>query len=151
MTTSRPNPGRPPGRTDAGGPDVERLLAAVARTTVEILAGRRPLRQLLQLVSPAVYDRLRAQLSRRRQERGGAAATVVRRVLTTWPTPTSCEATVLIDRGGRTTALALRVERYRGAWRIVEIAAPEAGLQPVPTPPRLEPWPPPVRRPRGTS
>lgn len=142
MSTPPPGPSRrPAGRSDPSRPELERLLAVVARATLEVLAGRRPLRQLLGLLSPALYDRLLARLPRTGVRPRAPTAAVVRRVLTTWPTPGTCEATVLIDRGGRTTALAVRAERYRRRWRIVEIAAPEDGLDPLRTPPRLEPWP----------
>lgn len=123
------------GRPGATGPRVERLVGLVARAALEVIAGRRPLRQLLRLVSPAVYDRLRAQLPAPRDRRPAPSATAVRRVLACWPCPDACEATVLVDRDGRTTALAVRAERHRGAWRIVEVTAPEAGLPPVRTRP----------------
>jgi hypothetical protein len=44
-----------------------------------------------------------------------------------------CEAAVVVEQGGRITAIAVRVERHRGAWRAVELTAPESGLPPLRT------------------
>jgi hypothetical protein len=52
----------------------------------------------------------------------------VRTVRTFAPSRDACEASVLVEHGGRTTALAIRLERHRGRWRAVELTAPEAGL-----------------------
>lgn len=58
----------------------------------------------------------------------------MRRVLADPPTPSGAvEATVLIERGGRLSAVAVRLERHHGAWRATELTAPEAGYAPLPT------------------
>jgi hypothetical protein len=58
----------------------------------------------------------------------------VRRVIAGAPTPTGAvEATVLVERGGRTTAVAVRLERHHGCWRATELTAPESGYAPLPT------------------
>jgi hypothetical protein len=113
------------------GPDPARLASLLVRVWLEVRAGRRPIAQLTPLVAPAARRRLAAQLARSAKD-GGAAARV-RTVRTFAPGPDACEASVLVDQGGRTTALAVRLERHRGAWRAVELTAPETGLPALPT------------------
>lgn len=114
------------------GLEPERLAGILARAWMEVLGGRRALAQLAPLVAPAVRRRLAAQLPAITERRGDAGARV-RRVVARWPTTEACEATVLVEHAGRTTALAIRLEQHRGAWRAVELTAPEAGLPPLPT------------------
>lgn len=116
---------RPP-----AGPDPARLAAVLTRAWLEVRAGRRALAQLAPVVTPAVLDRLAAQLDRKHH---GGVVPRVRRVTVSHPNPDACEACVTVeDDQGRTTAFALRLERHKGAWRVVELAAPEAGLAPLP-------------------
>lgn len=123
--TRRPAAGRPP------DPDPQRLAGLLAQAWLEVRTGRRPLHQLRPLLSPATFRRLAAQL--RRCPPAPAESIRVRRVTASHPTPEACEATVLIDQNGRTTAIAVRLERHLGAWRAVELTAPESGLPPLHT------------------
>jgi hypothetical protein len=120
----RPLDLRPP------GPDPARLAGLLVRVWLEVRAGRRPIAQLAPLVAPAARRRLAAQLTR---PVGVAVTARVRTVRTFAPGPDAWEACVLVDQGGRTTAVAVRLERHRGAWRAVELTAPEAGLPALPT------------------
>ena len=113
-------------------PDPARLAALLARTWLEVRSGRRPFAQLSPYLAPAAARRLQAQLSPRMGGAVGAAARI-RRVVTCQPAPRVHEACVLLEQDGRTTALAVRLERHRGVWRAVELTAPEAGLAPLPT------------------
>ena len=122
----RPADRRPP------DPDPARLAAVLSRAWLEVHAGRRSLTQLRPLLSPATYRRLATQLRTTPPAPGGDGPHV-RRVVATQPAPGACEATVLVERGGRISAIAIRLERHRGAWRAVELTAPEAGLPPLPT------------------
>jgi hypothetical protein len=119
----RPQPSRPPAAT---------LAALLVRLSVEVAAGRRPLRQLEGVLAPSLVRRLAAGLrpgGSRPQE-----VPVVRRVVVGDPTPSGAvEATVLLEREGRVTAVAVRLERHLGAWRATEMTAPEAGYDPLPT------------------
>jgi hypothetical protein len=132
---ARPLPGRPP------GPDPVRLAALLARAWFEVRAGHRPLSQLAPLVSPAARRRLAAQLRSGSSGSSGPSGQLgtsgppprVRRAFDFVPVAGVHEVTVLIDHEGRTTAMAVRMERHRGAWRAVELTAPEAGLPPLPT------------------
>lgn len=124
--------GHPPPRvrtpaTTLPGPDPVRLAGLLARTWLEVRARRRPLAQLAPYLSPAVRRRLAGQVAPRDDARVLEAARV-RRVWASSPCPLVCEAVVVVVQGDRTTALAVRLERHRGRWRAVELAAPEAGL-----------------------
>ena len=123
----RPLDGRPP------GPDPVRLAGLLARAWLEVRTGHRPLSQLTSLVSPATRRRLASQLSDRPATRHIGPPPRVRRLIASTPAPGVREVTVLIDHAGRTTAIAVRMERHRGAWRAVELMAPEAGLPALPT------------------
>lgn len=142
MTTDRPAstsgagiPRQPPARTTVAAlpcPDPTRLAGLVARAWLEVVAGRRPLAQLDGLLAPAARTRLC-----RLRDRVGVApdptCARVRRVTASRPAADACEAVVLIERAGRTTAIAVRLERHRTTWRVVELTPPEAGLRPLPT------------------
>lgn len=113
-------------------PDPERLVAAVARAVLEVEVGRRPLSQLEPVLAPAVVARLalrddRARRSARtlREPIVGPGSTAVVRVLGQHPAEGVYEAVALVRRTGRILAVAMRAERYRGSWRIVELARPE--------------------------
>jgi hypothetical protein len=121
---TRPLAGRPP------GPDPARLAGLLVRSWLEVRAGRRPLGQLAPLLAPAVLRRLTSQLPTPLPM--ATAVAQVRNVRATFPSPTACEACVTVrDQTGRTTAIAVRLERNLGRWRVVELMAPEAGLQPL--------------------
>lgn len=121
----RPVAGRPP------GPDPGRLAGMLARTWLEVRERRRPLSQLAPLLAPALRRRLEQQLVHSEPSR--YHPTHVRRVTASWPSPAACEAAVVIERDGRATAVAVRLERHLGAWRVVELTAPEDGLPALPT------------------
>jgi hypothetical protein len=133
MTPAVPTParhttplaGRPP------GPDPRRLAGLLARSWMEVREGRRPLAQLAPLLAPSLQRRLEHLLVA--GPRADHHPTRIRCVTASWPTPTACETAVIVERDGRTTALAVRLERHLGAWRVVELTAPEDGLRPLAT------------------
>jgi len=119
------------------GPDPARLAAVLTRAWLEIRAGRRALSQLKPFATPAVLERLALQLERT----PGGVVPRVRSVTATRPGPDACEACVTVDYpDGRTTALAVRLERHQRAWRVVELASPESGLPPLVTAPLPPGW-----------
>jgi hypothetical protein len=132
---------RPPGRPPTGTtrpvtrrsplPDPGRLASLLVRTWLEVRAGRRSLDQLAPLVTPAVLRRLAPQVT------VGCDAPPpdhVRTVRVDAPSPLAREASVMVrDTTGRTTAVAVRLERNLGRWRVTELMAPEAGLPPLAT------------------
>jgi hypothetical protein len=118
-------------------PDPTAVCCAVAHAAVEALHGARPVQQLARLVSPQVYEQL-AQRARVQQEVdrvngvtprakvGNADATrtrprastriVTARVLRV--SPIAAEASIVLQDGPRARAAALRVEEFRGRWRV---------------------------------
>lgn len=115
------------------------LATVVARCFLEVEAGRRPLDQLHGLLAPAVHARLRRLLRELHTRRTGSVAVSrpgpgrVRRARATTQLDGTVEVAVVVDRGARCTALAVRVEPHRGRWRVVELARPEDGWRPLRT------------------
>lgn len=114
--------GRPPGH-----PDPVRLAEAVARAWLEVEAGQRPLAQLEGVLAPALLARLAARLRRRGRPRGAAPGGAALSLRVDRPGPHACDVAVAVRAGERVGALVVRVERHRGAWRVVELARPEDG------------------------
>ncbi|MFP4149950.1 MAG: Rv3235 family protein [Nitriliruptoraceae bacterium] len=108
-----------------------RVAGLLVLAWAEVQAGRRPLRQLDPLLSPAIRRRLAVQAPPRRPPSEQAIA--LRRIVVRHPTPDACEAVVLVERDRRVTAVAVRLERHLGRWRAVDLTAPEAGLTALPT------------------
>jgi len=124
--------------------DADRLVPALARWYLEYLAGQRPLTQVDGLLTPAVSERLRARRVALCAARGGipdptvAGAHVVSTQLR-WTSGSRCEALALVQRGRRTTALAITLQRLPDRWRVTDLAGPEDGVPalhatPVPSP-----------------
>ncbi len=109
------------------GPDPDRLARTLVAVWLEVVAGRRGWPQLAPLMSPALQTRLAAQLPAVPPTGRLPRARVVRSH-TRQPHDDACESAVIVCHGNRTTAYAVRLERHRGAWRAVELTAPEAGL-----------------------
>lgn len=134
-----PEPRRPgtsdrPGAPDrpARVPDPETLVGQLAIRWIEVRDRQRPLHQLEPFLAPALHHRLRTQLAPLPVPAWHPARLVrvhpdvVRR-------PDVFQASVVVRQAGRTTALAVRLERHLGQWRVVELTAPEAGLAPLAT------------------
>lgn len=115
-----------------GRPDPELVLPTLARLVTEVLAGRRALGQVAPMMTPAVVVRLAARL--RQQYRSEAVPTdrvTVQHAAACWVSDRACEGVVTVNDGHRTTALAIRIERYDGRWRVSEVAGPEFALAPL--------------------
>ena len=111
--------------------DPLRLIEAAALLYLEVEAGRRPASHLRRIVSPSVYQRLQARTrSRRRRRRPAPAADAITAIHTSHPAPGAVEVSVVATVAGRSRAIALRLERHVGQWRIVELACPEDRVAP---------------------
>lgn len=119
-------PSSPPGHRHPkpSAPDPERLARAVAHAFLEVEAGRRPLSQLERALSPALWQRLCRLAPRPGPGPTGDAVIAVhgQRI-----TDDAFDAAVVVRRGERCGVIALRLERHRAAWRVVELARPEDG------------------------
>jgi len=93
--------------------------ARVALAVCEVEAGMRPYGQLERLC----HRSLHASLAGRVRRGGGPAvtATSLRRVVTQEHTPGLAEAVVLVRRGPRLAAIALRLDAAPGHWQVVEL------------------------------
>ena len=107
-------PVRPP---DLGRlPDPRRWTALLAQAVVEILAGRRPVAQVVRWVDPEIADRLRRSAAAPR--RGGDGVPVrVRRVRVSTAMDGTVEAVAVVDDGTRCRAIALRLEALHRRWQ----------------------------------
>lgn len=101
-------------RVDPGAlPDPRRWVALLAQAVVEVLAGRRPVGQVVRWVDPEIVDRLRASSP---PQAVGGPPVVVRRVRVSTHLDGSVEAAVVVDDGTRCRALALRLEALSRRW-----------------------------------
>jgi len=136
VTTTRRRRDRPSGGRPPAGPDPVRLARAVVVTWLEIEAGRRPLEQLAPLLAPVIARRIAASV-RDNRRRGvvtwGPGADTVVACHGQSLDEGSCDAVVVVRTGRRIAAVAVRLERHRGAWRVVELARPEDGYDAVRT------------------
>lgn len=112
---------------------LQRLAAGAALLFLEVEAGRRPVTQLRVVVSPGLYRRIVRRRTTTARPAGVLPGPTERAILSVFcqaPTDDVAEASVIIDRGGRVGALAVRLERRDGGWRAVELTAPEEGVPP---------------------
>ncbi|MPZ60797.1 MAG: hypothetical protein GEU93_05780 [Propionibacteriales bacterium] len=108
-----PEPPAPPARAWAG-----RFVQAV----VEVLAGDRPVQQLVRWTNQAVYADLNLRVRRlgidlRAPQRIGIARSHVRSVHICQPHPEVAEVAAHVRQGGRSRAIAARFEAVEGRWQ----------------------------------
>lgn len=117
--------------------ELEAVARRAARGALEVLGGTRPLQQMARLLDPRSYERLqlRANLVRsveqsternRRTSPTAASGRLHRNVLIRTVricaiTDTIFEASVVAAEQKRARAIALRIERWRGQWRVTEL------------------------------
>ena len=114
----------PAERPDAPRPDLPcpRLVAAgLVQALMEVLAGRRPVQQLLPVTTEGVYRQLecRLQALRALRHRRGPASAGAARVVSVHvaePGHGVAEVTAVTRRGDRHRAVALRLEGADGRW-----------------------------------
>ena len=116
-----PDEDEPP-RPDPSLPDPEPVATPLAQALVEVLAGRRPVVQMVRWASPAVYAALTARAAvahRRRLAHGGSPVRVaVRRVIVTRPREDVAEVSVVVIDGSRVRAIAMQLRGADGRWTI---------------------------------
>ncbi len=114
-----------PRRTPAADlPDPAPLIAGVVTATIEVIAGSRPVSQLLRVLSADVYAALQrraATASRQRHRAAPVRRAAVRRVRTTSPADGVVEASVLVQEPRRVIAVAIRLEGLDGRWRVTAL------------------------------
>jgi hypothetical protein len=102
-------------------PGARRWAGRFAQAVVEVLAGDRPLAQLVRWTTTEVYDDVAALIvGPGTVGPGGAVAStrgVVRSVHVSEPADGVAEVAALVRRGARSTAVAMRLEGLDGRWQ----------------------------------
>ncbi|NJC22932.1 hypothetical protein BJ994_002008 [Arthrobacter pigmenti] len=117
--------------------ELEAVARKVARGALEVLGGTRPLQQMARLLDARSYERLqlRANLVRSVEQSNdqigkGPSSTntmrlhrnvMIRTVRICAISETIFEASVVAAEQRRARAIALRIERWRGQWRVTEM------------------------------
>lgn len=107
-------------------PDPGAWLHGIAQSLLEVMAGLRHPSHVVRICSADVYiavARRHASAVRRAgaQESARVRRMQVRRVLTTRPSPSVAEASVVLVVGGRVRAMALRTEAGPRGWTITAL------------------------------
>lgn len=133
-TASRPSTRQGAQRTvpapGSNGSDVDvRLVArSIAQAALEVLAGTRPVQQLSRSLEPDCYVSLqhRAALTRKHAARVRGRAQphrspMVRSVRACSISDSICEASIVVAEEQRRRAVAMRLERIDGVWRVTAL------------------------------
>lgn len=111
-----------PPRPEPTLPDPVAIATPLAQALVEVLAGRRPVVQMVRWTSAAVYAALTARAAvahRRRLTGGGRAVRVtVRRVVVTRPREDVAEVAIVVIDGSRVRAIAMQLRGAEGRWSV---------------------------------
>jgi hypothetical protein len=103
-------------------PDPESVAGPLAQALVEVLAGRRPVVQMVRWASSTVYAALTARASvahrRRLALRGAPVRIAVRRVIVTRPRDEVAEVSIVVIDGTRVRAIAMQLRGIDGRWVI---------------------------------
>jgi Family of unknown function (DUF6459) len=113
---------QPPGParlTAVADTEVRAWAARLAQAVVEAVGGQRPVSQLVRWTAPDVYRDLerRVQLVRRASEGSRSIRPQVRSVHVCRPTASCAEVSVHVRHGGRSRAVAMRMERRGDRWQ----------------------------------
>lgn len=107
-------------------PELQLWTTRFAQATVEVLAGDRPLQQLLRWTTARVYQDLERRVrilaqTTRTPPRSRRLRPQVRSVHVYRPGPHSAEVSVHVRHGHRSRAMAARLEERDGSWRCVAL------------------------------
>jgi len=97
-------------------PEPHGWAARLVQALIEVLAGDRPVGQLVRWTSTEVYDEVSA-LTLPRGSGGRTSRGIVRSVHVSEPVDGVAEVAALVRRGRRTNAIALRLEGLDGRWQ----------------------------------
>ena len=98
-------------------PEARGWAGRFAQALVEVLAGDRPLAQLVRWTTTGVYDEVSGLVAGPGVARSDASRGVVRSVHVSEPADGVVEICALVRRGARSTAVALRLEGLDGRWQ----------------------------------
>lgn len=122
----RRGPARSPSPRDGGveRPEPGAWVARLVQAVVEVLAGDRPLLQLMRWLDLSVYEHLAEHLTNRAGRLPGTRpgpVQAVRSVHLCEPRTGVVEAAVVVGSGARVRAVALRLEGAGGRWRCTRL------------------------------
>ncbi|MCT9870146.1 Rv3235 family protein [Paenarthrobacter aurescens] len=108
--------------------DVRLVARSIAQAALEVLAGTRPLSQLSRSLDPECYVSLqhRVALTRKHAARVRGSlhphrSPMVRSVRVCSISETICEASIVVAEEHRCRAIAMRLERFDGVWRVTAL------------------------------
>lgn len=107
-------------------PNGERWAAAIVVSIAEVLAGNRPVQQLVRWVESEVYADLARRAGLLIRIKGRPERVTHARLLSLHscaPAPEVLEVTAAVQDGDRVRAYALRLEVFRGRWRVCALEA----------------------------
>lgn len=111
-----------PPRPEPSLPDPGAIATPLAQALVEVLAGRRPVVQMVRWTSPAVYAAITARATvahrRRLTTNGSGVRVAVRRVIVTRPREDVAEVSIVVIDGSRVRAIALQLRGANGRWTV---------------------------------
>lgn len=112
---------------DATRPDVARWAAMVVQAAVEVVAGDRPLTQLVRWTTAEVYEQLHWRRQRLARQATGSQPAAPRRAVVSsihvcQPSDDVAEACATVRVGPRALAVAVRLETDRDSWRCTAIS-----------------------------
>ena len=102
-------------------PEARGWAGRFSQAVVEVLAGDRPLAQLIRWTTTDVYDEVAALIVGPGAVPGDMSRGVVRSVHVSLPADGVAEVAALVRRGARSTAVALRLEGLDGRWQCTAI------------------------------
>jgi hypothetical protein len=102
-------------------PDAQAWASRLVQAVTEVLAGDRPIGQLIRWTDPVVFSDLNRRvrvlgLTTTATARGSKERCAVRSVHVSAPTPEVAEVAAHVRHGDRSRAVALRLEVHRGRW-----------------------------------
>jgi len=108
--------------------DPKPILAFLAQSVIETLAGIRDIEQCARWLTDGVYQQLRQKSSASSRSRAESTVRQLRpnlaigRISTFSPRPGVVEGVVIVHNRGRAKAVAIRLEGYNGRWRARSLA-----------------------------
>lgn len=102
-------------------PDPRGWSGRFAQAVVEVLAGDRPVTQLVRWTTAEVYDEIACRVLDAAPGAARPARAVVRSVHVGEPADGVAEVAAMVRRGARTTAVAMRLEGLDGRWQCTAV------------------------------
>jgi hypothetical protein len=111
----------PPTQRPSGAPPAEQWAARFVQAVIEVIAGDRPVQQLIRWTDEHVLSDLQYRVevlgaTSNARGRGRTERSQLRSVRVCRPAPSVAEVSAHVRHGGRSRAIAARFEAQRGRW-----------------------------------